>query len=142
MLSRDVFARSASPTEEAGPRGFREVSVFELLAALKRIIDRLPKDTFHEVTLEKITVREKMTHLLDILRTHSSILFEALFAEVSSRMEIIVTFLAMLELVKVRAIRIFQEEMAGPIKIEAAADMDGVSESVVLDQAEEDPYGA
>jgi len=142
VLSRDVFARSASPTEEAGPRGFREVSVFELLAALKRIIDRLPKDTFHEVTLEKITVREKMTHLLDILRAHSSILFEALFAEVSSRMEIIVTFLAMLELVKVRAIRIVQEEMAGPIKIEAAADMDGIAENSVLDQVEEDPYGA
>jgi segregation and condensation protein A len=142
MLSRDVFTRSASPTEEAEPRGFREVSVFELLAALKRIIDRLPKDTFHEVTLEKITVREKMTHLLDILRAQPSILFESLFAAASSRMEIIVTFLAMLELVKVRAIRIVQEEMAGPIVIEAAADMDGVAENVVLDQAEEDPYGA
>jgi segregation and condensation protein A len=69
-------------------------------------------------------------------------LFEALFAEVSSRMEIIVTFLAMLELVKVRAIRIVQEEMAGPIKLEAAADMDGIAENSVLDQVEEDPYGA
>jgi segregation and condensation protein A len=87
-------------------------------------------------------VREKMTHLLDILRAHSSILFESLFAAAGSRMEIIVTFLAMLELVKVRAIRIVQEEMAGPIKIEAAADMDGVAENAVLNQSEEDPYGA
>ena len=46
VLSRDVFVRSATPAEEAGPRGFREVSVFELLAALKRVIDRLPKDIF------------------------------------------------------------------------------------------------
>ena len=57
------------PAEEAGPRGFREVSVFELLGALKRVIDACPKIPFHEVTLDKITVREKMTLLLDRLRT-------------------------------------------------------------------------
>ena len=68
------------------------------------------------MTLDKITVREKMTLLLDRLRSPGKILFEALFDEVKSRMEVVVTFLAMLELVKVRAIRIFQEEMAGPIR--------------------------
>jgi segregation and condensation protein A len=141
VLSRDVFTRSAAPVEEAGPRGFREVSVFELLVALKRIIDRLPKDTFHEVTLEKITVREKMTHLLDVLRAQGSVLFENLFAAANSRMEIIVTFLAMLELVKVRAIRIVQEVMAGPITIEPAAIMDSLCEQAVLEQVEEEPYG-
>lgn len=142
ILSRDVFTRSAAPSEEIGPRGFRELSVFELLSALKRIIDRLPKDTFHEVTLEKITVREKMTYVLDALRSQGTVLFEALFAEVRSRMEIIVTFLAMLELVKVRAIRIVQEELAGPIKIAAAAEIDDDVEKAVLEQVEEDPYGA
>jgi segregation and condensation protein A len=133
ILSRDVFTRAATPTEEVGPRGFRELSVFELLGALKRVIDRLPKDTFHDVTLEKITMREKMTLLLDRLRQQGSVLFEALFAEVTSRMEVVVTFLAMLELVKVRAIRIVQEEMAGPIMIEAAAGMDEAAEHAVID---------
>jgi segregation and condensation protein A len=142
VLTRDVFARSAAPTEGAGPRGFREVSVFELLGALRRIIDRLPKDAVHEVALEKITVREKMTLLLEMLRVHGSVFFESLFAEVKSRIEVVVTFLAMLELVKVRAIRIFQDDMAGPIMIEAAARMDEAAEQVVLDQTEEDQHGA
>ncbi len=133
LLTRDVFIRAAIPTEEIGPRGFRELSVFELLGALKRVIDRLPKDTFHDVTLEKITVREKMTLLLDRLRQTTSIVFESLFAEAKSRMEVVVTFLAMLELVKVRAIRIFQEEMAGPIMIEAAAGMEEAAEQAVID---------
>ncbi len=133
VLSRDVFARAATPTVEVGPRGFRELSVFELLGALKRVIDRLPKDTFHEVTLEKITVREKMTLLLDRLRQQGGVMFESLFAEIKSRMEVIVTFLAMLELVKVRALRIFQEEMAGPIMIEAAARMDEAAEHADID---------
>lgn len=141
ILSRDVFVRSAAPVEDVAPRGFREVSVFELLGALKRVIDRLPKDVFHEVTLEKITMREQMTLLLDRLRTLRNLYFEALFDGVKSRMEVVVTFLAMLELVKVRAIRIFQEEMAGPIMIEAATGMDEAAERAVLDETEEDQHG-
>jgi segregation and condensation protein A len=124
VLARDVFVRAAPPAEEVDPPGFREVSVFELLTALRRVMERLPKDAVHEVTLEKITVREKMTSLLDILRARGPTLFESLFAGVKTRMEVVVTFLAMLELVKVRAIRIFQEEMSGPIQIEALAAMD------------------
>jgi segregation and condensation protein A len=142
LLTRDVFVRSATPTEEAGPRGFRDVSIFDLLGALKRVIDRLPKDAVHEIALDKITVREKMTLLLETLRVQGSVLFESLFAEVKSRVEVVATFLAMLELVKVRAIRVFQEEMAGPIMIEAAARMEEATEQVVLDQSEEDHHGA
>jgi segregation and condensation protein A len=141
VLTRDVFVRSAAPTEEAGPREFREVSVFELLGALKRVIDRLPKDIVHEVTLEKVTVREKMTLLLDTLHAQSRVVFESLFAGVRSRLEIVVTFLAMLELVKIRAIRIFQDEPTGPIIIEPAAGMDTAAERIVLDEAEEKPDG-
>jgi segregation and condensation protein A len=142
LLTRDVFVRSPTPTEEVGPRGFREVSVFELLGALKRIIDRLPKETVHEVALDKITVREKMTFLLETLRAHGSVLFESLFVEVKSRVEVVVTFLAMLELVKVRAIRIFQEQMTGPIMIEAAAQMDEAAEQAAIDETGESQHGA
>ena len=96
--------------------------MFELLGALKRVIDRLPKDSFHEVTLDELPVREKMTLMLDRLRRLAGAFYSTLFStRIRSRMEVVVTFLAMLELVKVRAIRIYQEEMAGPIVIEAAA---------------------
>jgi segregation and condensation protein A len=142
VLTRDVFVRNSAPIEEAGPREFREISVFELLGALKRVIDRLPKDIVHEVMLEKVTVREKMTLLLDKLRIESRVIFESLFAEVKTRLEIIVTFLAMLELVKVRAIRIFQDEPGGEIIIEASAGMDEAAGRVVLDEAEEEQVGA
>jgi segregation and condensation protein A len=140
MLTRDVFVRSAPPTEKPETAGFREISVFELLTALRRVIDRLPNDAYHEVTLEKITVREKMTLLLDTLRIHGKIVFEGLFAEVKTRMEVIVTFLAMLELVKVRAVRIFQEELTGPILIEPVLDMDQAT-VFALPENEEEQHG-
>jgi segregation and condensation protein A len=141
LLTRDVFVRSAAPAEEIPAPGFREVSVFELLTALKRVLDRLPKDVVHEVMLEKITMREKMSLLLDQLRTQGKILFESLFAEVTTRMEVVVTFLAMLELVKVRAIRIFQEEATGPIQIEAAAGMENAPAVLAMQDPEEDQHG-
>ena len=141
-LTRDVFARGSMPVEESPPREFRELSVFELLSALKRVIERLPKDIVHEVTLEKITVREKMTLLLDKLRAQGRLVFEELFADVRSRMEIVVTFLGMLELVKMRAIRIFQDDLGGPIVIEPAAGMDDAAERMVLDPSGEKQDGA
>ena len=141
LLTRDVFVRSVAPAEEVPAPGFREVSVFELLTALKQVLDRLPKDVVHEVMLDKITVREKMTLLLDHLRAQGKTLFESLFAEVKSRMEVVVTFLAMLELVKVRAIRIFQEEATGPIQIEAAADIENAPALLAIQDPEEDQHG-
>jgi len=140
LLTRDVFTRPPV-TEQAPAQGFREVSLFELLTALRRVIERLPKDDAHEVILEKITVREKMTLILDILRAGERVIFEALFSAVKSRMEIIVTFLAMLELVKMRAIRIFQEALNGPIQIEAAVGIDQATERVAMEVAEEEQNG-
>ncbi|HXG52269.1 MAG TPA: segregation/condensation protein A [candidate division Zixibacteria bacterium] len=128
ILARDVFTRAAPPVEEVGPPGFRELSVIELVAALQRVLERLPKDAVHEVVLEKITVREKMTLLLDRLRREGRLLFESCFDAAASRMEVVVTFLAMLELVKMRVIRIFQEAIAAPILIEPAAQMEAAGE--------------
>ena len=136
VLTRDVFIRAAA-AEEVAVAGFREVSLFELLSALHRVIERVAKDDVHEVILDQITMREKMTLVLDTLRAGGKVLFEALFSAVKSRMEVIVTFLAMLELVKIRAIHIFQEELNGPIQIEAAVAIDQAAEMVALQDTEE-----
>ena len=141
VLTRDVFVRYGARNEEIPLPGFRDVSVFELLSALRRVLERLPKDSVHEVTLEKITVREKMTLVLDAVRAQGRVLFEALFSEARTRMEIVVTFLAMLELVKVRAIRIVQEKLGGPIVIEAAV-LEQAAEAMGAQEAEKESHGA
>ncbi len=141
ILTRDVFIRSAPATEEAEPAGFREVSVFELLGALQRVLDRLPKDAVHEVTLEKISMREKMTMVLEALHRQGKIFFESLFVEIHTRMDVIVTFLAVLELVKERAIRIYQQEWGGAIVIEPAAVGDPAEGVIGKLVDEEKPHG-
>jgi segregation and condensation protein A len=136
VLTRDVFVRAATLTEKPVPAGFRELSVFELLTALHRVLERLPKDEFHEVTLEKITVREKMTLVLERLRLGGRVMFDSLFTDARTRMEVIVTFLAMLELVKIRAIRIFQDRPQEPIVIEAAVGVDEAAEAIAKEEEE------
>ena len=141
VLTRDVFVRATAPTEKPAPTAFRELSVFELLTALRRVLERLPKDEFHEVTLEKITMREKMTLVLERLRVDGQVMFESLFADAGTRMAVIVTFLAMLELVKIRAIRIFQDRLDGPIIIEAAVGVEQATEVIANEAIEEDLDG-
>jgi len=141
VLTRDVFVRATAPTEKPLPTAFRDLSVFELLTALRRVLERLPKDEFHEVTLEKITVREKMTLVLERLRVDGQIMFESLFTDAGTRMAVIVTFLAMLELVKIRAIRIFQDRLDGPIIIEAAVGVEQAAEVIAKEAIEEDQDG-
>lgn len=141
VLTRDVFVRATAPTEKPEPTAFRELSVFELLTALRRVLERLPKDEFHEVTLEKITVREKMTLVLERLRVDGQVMFESLFTDAGTRMAVIVTFLAMLELVKIRAIRIFQDRLDGPIIIEAAVGVEQAAEVIAKEAIEEDQDG-
>ena len=141
VLTRDVFVRATPPTEKPAPTAFRELSVFELLTALRRVLERLPKDEFHEVTLEKITMREKMTLVLERLRVDGQVMFESLFSDAGTRMAVIVTFLAMLELVKIRAIRIFQDRLDGPIIIEAAVGVEQATEVIANEAIEEDLDG-
>ncbi|MBI4529592.1 MAG: segregation/condensation protein A [Deltaproteobacteria bacterium] len=130
ILRRDVFVRPPEPAEEAGAIEFERVSLFDLLSALRTVLERFPGEAVHEVVLEKISVREKMTLLLDDLRRVGRVVFQSLFEQAASRLEVVVMFLALLELVKIRAVRVWQEERLGPITIELAAAADEIQEKI------------
>ncbi|MCY1003805.1 segregation/condensation protein A [Myxococcus sp. MISCRS1] len=120
ILGRDVFARSVPveavpiPEEEVG---LQEFSVLKLIEALDRVLERLTPKVQHEVVREKITLSEAILRIVGRLRPHGQVLFESLFNEedTPTRQEIVVTFLAVLEMVKRRLIRVVQDEPLGPI---------------------------
>ena len=109
LLDRDVFTR-AVPQEKDEPEEERfEVSLFELLEAFRQVLERVKTESVHEVALETITLEEKIQEILSFLqREQRSMAFHTLFPEQASRRMIVVTFLAILELVKMKAVRIFQ----------------------------------
>jgi segregation and condensation protein A len=110
LLERDVFIRLAlMENSESREEERMEVSLFELLDAFRQVLERARPEAFHEVTLERISVEEKVQEILSLLqREKRSIAFHHLFPEQTSRRLIIVTFLAILELVKTKLVRIFQ----------------------------------
>lgn len=142
ILRRDVFVRPFEAPEQAESWELEKISIFDLLSALRHVLERLPADAVHEVTLEKISVREKMSLILDDLHRKGKMIFQSLFEGASSRLEVVVTFLAMLELAKMRAVRIRQEERLGPIVIELAAPLEEVKEKVARERIEGDDDGA
>lgn len=142
VLKRDVFVRPSEVPEEVEPGGFEGVSLFDLISALRHVLERFPEERVHEVTLERITVREKMNFLLDDLHRRGKVVFQSLFEAAASRLEVVVTFLAMLELVKIRAIRILQEEKEGPIVIELAAPLEDIQDKMAKEGIEGDNSGA
>ncbi|MGH7772130.1 MAG: segregation and condensation protein A [Candidatus Binatia bacterium] len=142
ILKRDVFVRPFEAPEEIETVELEGLSLFDLISALRNVLERLPEQEVHEVTLEKISVREKMSLLLDDLHRRGKAIFQSLFEGATSRMEVVVTFLAMLELVRIRAIRVWQEERVGPIVIELAAPVEAIQERMAKEQIEGEGHGA
>lgn len=117
ILGRDVFARSCcEDTEESeGNAELQPVGIFELVEALQGLLREAPPEPVHEVVREKLSVAERVSMLLKLLGDCRSLAFEALVSRRPNREELVVTFLALLELAKLRMIRIMQNQRCGSI---------------------------
>ncbi len=139
ILNRDVFARQGRP-ERVAEVSFEQLSVFDLMSALQRVLERFPGPSVHTVVRETVSVRERMTYILDELHRRSSMLFQELFDSAGSRMDVVVTFLALLELIRIRAVRVFQKDRLGPIVMEPMLSLTEASAAMEADSPEDD-YG-
>ena len=93
------------------------VSLFDLVDALKDVLERNPASRLLEIVPDNLTVRERMNLILETLEGKDSVSFAALFEGSSHRMVVVVTFLALLELMRLRVARVFQAETFGPILV-------------------------
>ena len=121
ILEKDVFTRSYYEDPmvkgEEGP-GIEELSLFDLLSALQNILKKGGhRDALMEVTAEQISVKDKITWLLEMLKDNKNVTFDSLFLSLTSKMEIVSTFLALLELIKLQAVRVLQQMPFGTIFI-------------------------
>jgi len=131
VLDRDVFARTfpseeleAFPSDEAMPI----VEMFELVDAFRRILAKVPIESFHEVGSENISIADRISDILEYLQGREAVDFEELFAGSSSREFIVASFLAVLELCRLRMIRLLQFENYGRILVRS---------TIIIDEAEQ-----
>lgn len=125
-LNLDVFDRYAPEPEvlEKSEGGFADVSLFDLLSALKEVLRQSPEPSFHAVDVEHLSVSDRINTIMDRLQKEQSVAFSELFPGKCAPGDIIVTFLATLELVRMRMIRLMQNARFGTIWLMASVEID------------------
>ncbi|MGC8120523.1 segregation and condensation protein A [Marinobacter sp. VGCF2001] len=120
-MERDTFATSAALPRLPSSQPHPDVEMRELLLALQGVLQRADLFTSHHVEKERLSTRERMSHILSSLQGDRFVTFESLFTPEEGRLGVVVTFLATLELVKEQLVEIVQAEVLGPIHIRARA---------------------
>ncbi len=116
ISQQEVFKRpkSEAPADTASDKPeekYFEASIFDLISAFSRALKDIPREVFYEVIKDQYTVEQKVHDILHMLLVDSQIKLSALFAKTKSKMEIIVIFLAILELAKMKEI-VARQDMA------------------------------
>jgi segregation and condensation protein A len=124
LLGRDVFARrpGAFPEERRGPAPLVEVSVFRLIESLDRVLKSVVPEPAHEVVREQVSLSTAMQQILTGLRAQPEVTFLSLFAGQRTRSAVVVTFLALLEMVRLRRVRVRQPEDGSDILVAATVE--------------------
>ncbi|MCC6807860.1 MAG: segregation/condensation protein A [Deltaproteobacteria bacterium] len=124
VLGRDSFARAVVPdAAELQPSDdLAEVPIFRLIEALDRLLKKGQLEIKHHVVVDQLSVADRLNALIDRLRVEETITFSALFSGMSTRREVILTFLALLEVTKLKLVRIHQIDTDGEIFLRAVKD--------------------
>ncbi|MGB9442368.1 MAG: segregation/condensation protein A [Desulfobacterales bacterium] len=119
LLGENTFVRNpnrdeflTSPDDE-----FIKIGLFELIDAFQKILERIPDGHRVELTADEISVKDKISQIVEILEAKASITFLELFSDNPDKHEVIITFLAILEMVKLTLIRIIQNVKTGILRI-------------------------
>ncbi|WP_111496372.1 MULTISPECIES: segregation and condensation protein A [Marinobacter] len=120
-MEREHFASSASLPRLPDSQVHPDVDLKDMLLALRDVLRRADLFTSHQVEKERLSTRERMSHILSRLTDDRFVTFESLFTIEEGRLGVVVTFLATLELVKEQLIEVVQAEVLGSIHVRARA---------------------
>lgn len=118
-IQRNVFPATANAPDRALTRPDPDVELQELLLALSEVLRRADMFESHHVSRERLSTRERMAQVLDKLVHQNFVPFLSLFTVEEGRLGVVVTFLAVMELIKESLVEIVQSDSFGPIHVKA-----------------------
>ncbi|WP_370978363.1 ScpA family protein [Agaribacterium sp. ZY112] len=121
-MHRDLHVAKAEGPDRNSTRPDPEVDIKELLLALSEVMRRADLFESHQIQKEKLSTRQRMTEVLDRLRGRQFTPFVSLFTHEEGRLGVVVTFLAVMELVKEKLVEIVQTEAFGAIHVKAKSE--------------------
>ncbi len=115
---RLLYERGIVPTEDdAGPLPLAPATLFDLLEALNRVLSRVPQRVVYEVQTEVYDVEDKMSLIARTVAEDGELSFFGLMSGCRARMEVVVSFMALLELIKLGQVIVVQDENFSDIRI-------------------------
>jgi segregation and condensation protein A len=130
VLGRDVFLRGVPAPNVEGVAPLAGLSLFKLLDAFQGVLSRAKTVIDHQIDFERFSITDRINELSEMLKSRGKVLFEQLFEGHRGRADLIVTFLAILEMTRLRLTRIDQAGPLMPIFIELAVNEEGESASL------------
>lgn len=110
VIDEDVWVK-----DEEGP--FFEANLFDLISAFSKVLTAIPRQTFQEIIVDEFSVEEKIGQILDHLKIHPKTYFKKLFEHITKRLEVVCTFLALLELIRMKEIIVRQPKLFDEILV-------------------------
>lgn len=122
LKRKDFFSRVVDEEEQQRLRDdakevYFEASLFDLINALSDAMNKAPEEIIHEIITEEYTVDEKIHDILHCLLDESNVTLNGLFRKAKSKIEMIVTFLAILELIRLKEIKAVQRRTFDDIEL-------------------------
>jgi segregation and condensation protein A len=128
QMERDTFQASAEPTKHEVVQKLPDMQLKEMLLAFKDVLSRAEMLAHHHIQGEALSVRQRMSEVLDRIRSSDFTEFKDLFDPTEGRMGVTVTFLSLLELLKEGLIELAQAEPYSPIHVRTASNVRAVRE--------------
>ena len=126
VAGRDVFTRGMDAPEASGEAPLASLGLFKLLDAFHAVMKRANQDMAFQITAEGVSIQDRMSQLTERMSLRKRCTFEELFDDARSIYEVVVTFLAILEMAKRRLTRIYQADVLAPIHLELLVTLDGI----------------
>jgi segregation and condensation protein A len=136
-VNRDVYTAAAEMSDRKVVQLVPDVTMKELLVAFKDVLHRAEMFSHHHVGREQLSVRQRMSDVLEGLQGHEFREFTTMFTPAEGKLGVVVTFLALLELIKQALIELVQAEAFGPIHVKAAAGIHEVNLDAIEIEGEE-----
>ena len=117
ILGRDTFTHGMESTEQQEGRIITDVSFFDLMGIATALIEKARENgkEGHELLADRITVAERITQIADMLKIKEMVSFQSLFEEDYTVFDVVITFLAVLEMVKLHMLSVVQSDAHGEI---------------------------
>jgi segregation and condensation protein A len=138
VAGRDIFLRGSTIEESVKTElpPLAEVPLYAIVEAFQRVLSRSSVKLSHDVVADRISISDRIVELTELIMTRRRALFEDLFQGLTSRFDLVITFLALLEMTRLRLTNLVQTDPLAPLYVEALAE-EATAAEVASDESDE-----